>query len=290
MNESFDAIIFYCNRKRPKLVAEAKWLKKLIKEKTQAEVFLAMTSGPDELRKRLSDFEKYERPLIVSVGGDGSFNLLINVLPNINLDPVVAVYPAGTANDNARVTGYRKEKIVEGILAGKTRRIDLIEIRITGKTAKTYYAHSYFGIGVTGHTAKAINEHHGDLYQQVVIALGAILKFKPVLVHGEKVSHISWHSISEMCRFCKVSKISRDDDGLLEMVKIKASLLNRPKLIYTFIKSFSIGLDSKERVKESHLAIPHETWSQFDGEELLLPAQSDIIVRAMNAQLEVLAY
>jgi len=290
VKNEFDAILLFCNRKKPKLLAETKLLEARLKEKIDIDIRLILTAGKEELEKALLENGQYKKPLIVSIGGDGSFNLLINVLSKLAICPVVAIYPSGTANDHARVIGYKKDRLIAGIVAGRTSRIDLIEINIAGAERFLYYAHSYFAIGVTGLTARGINRHHLSLFFQVLVAFFELMKFRPVEVQKEKMNHISWHSITEMCRFLKVSRCGRVNDGLLEVYKLPASRFNRIKLLKTVLKGWISNLDARDQVKESVVFIPKETWSQLDGEELLLPGQSRITVKAKKEELEVLDY
>ena len=61
-----------------------------------------------------------------------------------NEDVVCAVMAAGNANDHRRTIGERP--LVDAVIAGEVRRIDLLRLTVGGAAgARTRYAHSYIG-------------------------------------------------------------------------------------------------------------------------------------------------
>jgi diacylglycerol kinase family enzyme len=88
-------------------------------------------------------------PLIVSVSGDGGYNEVVDgVIQAGNDNAVCAVKAAGNANDHRRTTGQRP--LVDAVVAGEVRRIDLLRLTIgDGVHARTQYAHSYIGLALT---------------------------------------------------------------------------------------------------------------------------------------------
>jgi diacylglycerol kinase family enzyme len=89
------------------------------------------------------------RPLIVSVSGDGGYNEVVDgVMQAGNGQAVCAVKAAGNANDHRRTTAERP--LIGAVVAGQVRRIDLLRLTIgDGPEARTRYAHSYIGMGLT---------------------------------------------------------------------------------------------------------------------------------------------
>ena len=78
---------------------------------------------PDKIKE-----EKYD--YIFLSGGDGTINLVVNVLMENNIKTPIGIYPGGTANDFANTLGMNKniEKWIENILNGKTKRIDILNL------------------------------------------------------------------------------------------------------------------------------------------------------------------
>jgi diacylglycerol kinase (ATP) len=72
-----------------------------------------------------SDFD-----LIVSAGGDGTLNEVVNGIAQGGCKAALGVLPLGTGNDFARTLGVPTdlETAIEQIMAGKTRAIDLVRV------------------------------------------------------------------------------------------------------------------------------------------------------------------
>ena len=64
---------------------------------------------------------------IIVSGGDGTVNYMVNVLKNNNIDLPLAVIPAGTANDFAKMAGMPADvnAACKAILSGEVREVDL---------------------------------------------------------------------------------------------------------------------------------------------------------------------
>ncbi len=89
------------------------------------------------------------RPLVVSVSGDGGYNEVVDgVMHADNPDVVCAVMAAGNANDHRQAT--RERPRADAVVAGDVRRINLLRrTNGAGVGARTQYAHSYIGMGLT---------------------------------------------------------------------------------------------------------------------------------------------
>lgn len=74
------------------------------------------------------------RPLVVSVGGDGGYNEVVNgVMQAGNDQASTAVLAAGNANDHRR--SIAELPIAVGIADGATRRIDLLRLSADARPA-----------------------------------------------------------------------------------------------------------------------------------------------------------
>ena len=88
----------------------------------------------EKFANEAADFE-----LIVSAGGDGTLNEVVNGIAQGGCNAVLGVLPLGTGNDFARTLGVPNnlDTAIEQITAGKTRAIDLV--RVTSDSVR-YFA------------------------------------------------------------------------------------------------------------------------------------------------------
>src|SRR5207247_3989749 len=79
----------------------------------------------EKFASEAADFE-----LIVSAGGDGTLNEVVNGIAQGGCNAALGVLPLGTGNDFARSLGVPNnlEAAIEQIIAGKTRPIDLVRV------------------------------------------------------------------------------------------------------------------------------------------------------------------
>jgi diacylglycerol kinase (ATP) len=87
------------------------------------------------ISKQLGDAEKFANEasdfdLVVSAGGDGTLNEVVNGIARGGCDVALGVVPLGTGNDFARTLGVPTdlETAIGQILAGKTCAIDLVRV------------------------------------------------------------------------------------------------------------------------------------------------------------------
>lgn len=95
--------------------------------RTEAEVDVAETDGPDQLREALADIG--DRVVVVA-GGDGSLHAVVNSLFDSGrlADTTLALIPLGTGNDFARGQGIPLEPTdaARVVLSGQRRRVDVL--------------------------------------------------------------------------------------------------------------------------------------------------------------------
>ena len=79
----------------------------------------------EKFANEASDFD-----LMVSAGGDGTLNEVVNGIARGGCNAALGVLPLGTGNDFARTLGVPTdlETAIEQIMAGKTRAIDLVRV------------------------------------------------------------------------------------------------------------------------------------------------------------------
>ncbi|PYK75545.1 MAG: hypothetical protein DME42_02290 [Verrucomicrobia bacterium] len=87
-----------------------------------------VTREPGDAEKFAS--EASDLDLIVSAGGDGTLNEVVNGIAQGRCNAALAVFPLGTGNDFARTLGVPNsvDTVMEQIVEGKTRAIDLVRV------------------------------------------------------------------------------------------------------------------------------------------------------------------
>src|SRR5437763_10089831 len=87
------------------------------------------------ISEQTGDAEKFAREasnfdLVVSAGGDGTLNEVVNGIAHGGCNAALGVLPLGTGNDFARTLGVPNglEAAIEQIIAGQIREIDLVRV------------------------------------------------------------------------------------------------------------------------------------------------------------------
>jgi diacylglycerol kinase (ATP) len=91
------------------------------------------TGDAERCARESSDCE-----LLVSAGGDGTLNEVVNGIAAAGCNAILALLPLGTGNDFARSLGIPNDldKAIEQIATGQTRAIDLV--RVTSDSARYF--------------------------------------------------------------------------------------------------------------------------------------------------------
>jgi diacylglycerol kinase (ATP) len=94
---------------KPKLVASKK-LDSVLKELADLDPVSLKGSDTDSIESEIAALWELDKNLIVvACGGDGTFHLALNSLPDLQIP--IAVLPMGTGNDLARYLGIKKPKL-----------------------------------------------------------------------------------------------------------------------------------------------------------------------------------
>lgn len=127
------------------------WRGKIHEFLFRSEVDFVSPSTPELMKEELERASREKIDVVISVGGDGTFNTLIQVLAKS--ETTFLVVPAGTANDLARELGTttKLKKALECVRRDDVHRIDLISIN--GR-----YMATNGGIGIVSDVALNINQ------------------------------------------------------------------------------------------------------------------------------------
>src|SRR5205807_775199 len=95
-----------------------------------------MSKQPGDAEKFANEASDFD--LMVSAGGDGTLNEVVNGIARGGCNAALGVLPLGTGNDFARTLGVPTdlETAIEQIMAGKTSAID--PVRVTSDRIRYY--------------------------------------------------------------------------------------------------------------------------------------------------------
>ncbi|MGA9772102.1 MAG: diacylglycerol kinase family protein [Blastocatellia bacterium] len=115
------------------------------------------TTGPDDATQLAREAVKDGDDIIVSYGGDGTLNEIIQSI--VGTRATLAVWPGGTSNVVARDLGmpFRISQIADVIAKGKTRRIALGLAQGQEKDARYFFMMA--GIGLDASIARGVNRN-----------------------------------------------------------------------------------------------------------------------------------
>jgi diacylglycerol kinase (ATP) len=227
-------------------------------------------------------------PLIVSVSGDGGYNEVVDgVMQAGNEHAVCAVKAAGNANDHRRATAERP--LVDAVVAGNVRRIDLLRLTIgDGNDARTRYAHSYIGVGLTPVVAIDLEKGGKGSFKEIVSVVRTFAKFRPFTIQLEgggrrKFDSLLFANIAEMAKYATLSESGRPDDGRFEVITLPHTA--KWRILGVAIRAATRGLGPQPTAEHYAFTTLKPTPLQLDGELLTLdpatPVRVDIAPHAL---------
>jgi len=221
------------------------------------------------------------RPLIVSVSGDGGYNEVVDgVMQAGTPHAVCAVMAAGNANDHRRTT--REQPLAEAIAAGEVHRIDLLRLTIgTGSAARTRYAHSYIGLGLTPVVAVDLEKRSKGSIKEVISVVRTFARFRPFAVELEDGTRGSLDSlllanINQMAKYATLSEDGRPDDGRFEVIELRHTA--KWRVLGVALKAATRGLGPQPTASHYAFTALKPAPLQLDGELLTLDAGTPVRV------------
>jgi diacylglycerol kinase (ATP) len=153
-------------------------------EKIRAEFVL--TESAADLETRARDTIAGGSKLLFAMGGDGTFQGLVNAA--FGSDALLGVLPAGGGNDFASALGLPKDPIAaaRAVLRGDQRRVDLVRAQTDGGRQRLYAGGGGVGLDVDAvkHASGTYRRLPGRL-RYVAAALHALRDFKGLCVRAE---------------------------------------------------------------------------------------------------------
>lgn len=200
---------------------------------------------PELMKEELRRASREKIDVIISVGGDGTFNTLIQSLAESETSFLVV--PAGTANDLARELGItpKLKKALECVRRDEVHRIDLISVN--GR-----YMATNGGIGVVSDVALSVNSLRGK-----IPGFRSLMKS---LHHRVYTIALVAHLISRKYRHYRVRVRSAQYEG--EVVTPLLLINNQPYIAGDFpVAPETSNSDGKFNVT----IFAHSDWTSFIG-------------------------
>lgn len=230
--------------------------------------------------------------LLISSSGDGGYHELVNGIVESSASNITAgLLPSGNANDHYSALVDTDEDIVERIVSGTTRTIDVIKVASTvgGKPWKRY-AHSYMGVGLSPTVGKQLTKTDLNFFSEKWLVLKYLFKYShvSVLVDGKKkrYSNLIFSNIDQMSKVIKLSNSSAIDDGKLEVNSIRYR--SKLRTIALLVKSATFGLDDGGTLQTYTFRTIKRTMIQLDGEVYTLDRDSDVVVECVSGKLHTI--
>jgi len=174
---------------------------------------------------------------VISLGGDGTLNLVINAI--VDFDVSLGIVPCGTGNDFARNVYQKGDNIIETVLGDNSRQVDL------GKCNQRFFV-NVLGVGYDGAIVEAINRTPANRFRALVYLWNALKQLPGYTEkHTELLSSIDKHQDCFIVAFgngqyfgngMHVTPKAKLDDGLLDCCWVgKTNLLTK---IYYILQIF----------------------------------------------------
>jgi len=223
-----------------------------------------------------------QNPLVISSSGDGGYSEVVNGAMQAQQEGytiTTGLLPAGNANDHFH--NLHDEDIVELIIAGKSKKIDLLKVVGTedGKELQ-YYAHSYIGVGLTPKIAKELNKTKLNAFKETWLVAKLLFTVKSIrLKVGDKVRNyesIIFSNVDRMSKYLTVSQPSEVTDGKFEVTIFRRR--NKLQLIQVLLKASVIGVKEDSQAETFSFETVDKTLLQADGEIMMLDGKTECTV------------
>lgn len=271
----------------------ARELSEGLRKKGFLEVELVPTERAGHAEELAYRFVKEEpSALVVSVSGDGGYHEVVNgamrAAEEQGVRPRLAVLGAGNANDHFRA--MEESPLVQAIVSGSIRRLDLLRLRMAppGQEEIHRFAHSYAGLGLSPTVAVELNRQELDRIKEVAISWQTLRRAETfaALVDGKKRRYNSliFGNIDRMAKVLSLDPEADPGDGRFEVVAIQAR--GFWGLLVSLARSAILRPRPDLRTDRFSLTVIDESPIQLDGEIIHLPAGTRISVTSAAGAIE----
>ncbi|MHA6623152.1 diacylglycerol/lipid kinase family protein [Pseudonocardia sp. DLS-67] len=238
-------------------------------------VSLSPTEHAGHARELAREAAGTGHPLIISVSGDGGYNEVVDgAMQAGNKNAACAVMAAGNANDHRRTT--RERPLADAVVAGEVRRIDLLRLTVgNAPDARSRFAHSYIGIGLTPVVAIDLEKGGKGSIREIASVVRTFARFRPFVIELEDGSRRRFDSllfanIMHMAKHATLSEAGRPDDGRFEVITLPHT--TKWQTLGVAIKAATQGLGPQPTAEHYGFTTLKPTPLQLDGEVLALDA------------------
>ncbi|WGW11722.1 diacylglycerol kinase family protein [Saxibacter everestensis] len=232
-----------------------------------------------------------DRPLIVSVSGDGGYNEVIEgIMQANNPGAVAAVLGAGNANDHDESTS--EQPLIDSILAGRTKKLDVLKMTLgTGQKKVTRWAHSYIGLGLTPAMAQGIEAGNKGPIKELVSAFRTFGELKPFTIQQDhrqiRLDSLIFANIPRMAKYASLSDSGEPDDGIFEVITFPHR--QKVRLLLTALKAVTRGLTEGTRARDYSFVTTSAMDIQIDGELQKVDAGTEVNIGICHLGITSLA-
>ncbi|BCT74753.1 hypothetical protein SCMU_05950 [Sinomonas cyclohexanicum] len=230
------------------------------------------------------------RPLLVSISGDGGYNDVVNGAMGAGGQAICAVMGAGNANDHRRST--RSLPIIDAIVRGDVRRMDLLRLTVgEGPGQWSRYAHSYVGFGLTPLMAIGIEAGVKGRFTELLSVARALRGLTPIEIaraDGARavLDSLILANIPRIAKYGRISEAGFPDDGMFEVVLLPHAAKWRIALMA--LRAVTVGLGVQTSVPSYRFTSTDAIPLQIDGEVMELAAGTPVLVESRHQALATL--
>lgn len=238
---------------------------------------------------------------IVGVGGDGTFNEIINGYMNAGIGPdrlpELGLIAAGTGSDLIRTLNIPVDpcQAADAIVNGRTRSLDVGMVRFKdGQRTWTRYFANVFDVGLGGMVVRIANslpKSLGGFLTFFLSSVAGLVLFKPPLLHlkadGEKIDAGPMNIIGVAnCRYfgggMDIAPMARFDDGVLELLYVKDTNL------FKFLSRVLLPVYEAKHLAYEHLYHRAVQRIEVSGDRLFLADIDGEEEKALSAEVSVI--
>lgn len=252
-------------------------IKGMIREKLR-DFDLHVTTGQRDAMSFVSDHGDYER--IISVGGDGTLNEVVNGIMNSRSGAMLGMIAVGSGNDFARSIDLTRDygKMVDIACGSKARHVDLFEVRyraFSGEKAARF-AVNVVGTGFDAAVTNRMNRSRFKTSGKMAYLLSFLIEFLTTRTYrlnytidsGEFSDRYYFLTMGNGNYFGGGMRIAPNavvDDGLIDIIGV--AKMAKIRLLYHFPKIY----------KGEHLKI--DAVCHHVSERISVSSDRDVIIQ-----------